>query len=73
MNITSITKGHVITAANGTEYTVLSKAPQLTGTGGALPVYVTMVRPVKGGRGFDLHLTQESLDCGAYTVTKAAK
>ncbi len=71
MKVTEITKGQIITAANGRRYTVLSTTPWPTGA--ASLTYVTMVRPIHVGRAFDLHISQDMLDAGAYAVTPAAK
>lgn len=68
-NIKDLTKGKTILAANGAEYTILTKAPQTTGTERSEqePNYLVMVRPAVG-RAFDLILTQSSLDSGAYRL-----
>lgn len=67
--VSQLTKGKVlINGTTGAQYTILTKKPQTTGTGTPnQPNYLVMVRPTTG-RAFDLILSQESLDQGAYRL-----
>lgn len=70
--ITDLTKGRTLQAQDGKSYTILTKKPQTAGTQNAEGEanFVVMVRPIAGGRGFDLFLSQGSLDRGAYQLVK---
>ncbi|AZF98656.1 hypothetical protein SEA_RIOVINA_32 [Arthrobacter phage Riovina] len=67
--IADLTKGKVLVNLHGNEYTILSKKFQSAGTTNreGEPNYVAMVRP-EFGRGFDLFLSQSSLDEGSYRL-----
>lgn len=70
--IKDLTKGHTLEAEDGKRYTILTRKPQSAGSKNAAGEdnFLVMVRPLAGGRGFDLILSQESLDRGAYKLTK---
>lgn len=70
--IAHLTKGHTLEAEDGKLYTILTRKPQSAGTKNAAGEdnFLVMVRPLAGGRGFDLFLSQGSLDRGAYKLIK---
>ncbi|ALY10054.1 hypothetical protein SEA_SAVAGE2526_35 [Arthrobacter phage Savage2526] len=69
--IADLTKGKTLVNRSGREFTILSKKFQDAGTFLRTPEdpnYLAMVRPVEGGRGFDLFVNQADLDEGNYRL-----
>lgn len=70
--VADLTKGRTLEAEDGKLYTILTRKPQSAGTQNEAGEanYLVMVRPLAGGRGFDLFFSQGSLDRGAYKLVK---